>query len=50
MTADYYVESFTAEEQELLTPYVTNLDRPVFALTNLPRSPAAALFLSLIHI
>jgi thymidylate synthase ThyX len=44
MIADYYVEPFTAEEQQLLTPYVTNLDRPVFALTNLPQVTAAALF------
>jgi thymidylate synthase ThyX len=44
MIADYYVESFTAEEQQLLAPYVTNLNRPVFALTNLPQVTAAALF------
>src|ERR1039458_8829766 len=44
MIADYYVESFTAGEQQLLAPHVTNLDRPVFALTNLPQVTAAALF------
>ena len=44
MIADYYVEAFTAEEQQLLAPHVTNLDRPVFALTNLPQVTAAALF------
>jgi len=31
------VESFTADERAALAPYVTNLDGPVFALTNLPR-------------
>ena len=44
MIADYYVEAFSAEEQRLLAPHVTNLDRPVFALTNLPQVTAAALF------
>ena len=44
MIADYHVEAFTAEEQALLAPHVTNLDRPVFALTNLPQVTAAALF------
>jgi len=44
MIADYYVEAFTAEEQQLLAPHVTNLDRPVFVLTNLPQVTAAALF------
>ena len=44
MGADYHVEAFTAEEQRLLAPHVTNLDRPVFALTNLPQVTAAALF------
>ena len=44
MVADYYVEAFTAEEQQLLAPHVTNLDLPVFALTNLPQVTAAALF------
>jgi thymidylate synthase ThyX len=44
MIADYYVEPFTAEEQQRLAPYVTNLERPVFALTNLPQVTAAALF------
>ena len=44
MIADYYVEAFTAEEQALLAPHVTNLDLPVFALTNLPQVTAAALF------
>jgi thymidylate synthase ThyX len=44
MIADYHVEAFTGEERQLLTPHVTNLDRPVFALTNLPQVTAAALF------
>ncbi len=44
MVADYYVEPFTAEERQRLAPHVTNLDRPVFALTNLPQVTAAALF------
>ena len=44
MIADYYVEAFSAEEQRLLAPHVTNLDGPVFALTNLPQVTAAALF------
>jgi thymidylate synthase ThyX len=40
----YPVESFTAEEQELLAPHFTNLDRPVFALVNLPETVKGALF------
>ena len=32
----YPVEQFSAEEQALLAPHFTNLDRPVFALVNLP--------------
>jgi len=40
----YPVESFTAEEQDLLTPHFTNLDRPVFALVNLPETVKGALF------
>ena len=30
------LEAFTSEEQKLLTPYFSNVDRPVFALVNLP--------------
>jgi thymidylate synthase ThyX len=37
-------ESFTAEEAALLAPYVTNTDRSVFALTNLPEVIKGALF------
>ncbi len=40
----YPVESYTAEEQAMLAPYFTNLDRPVFALTNLPETVKGALF------
>jgi thymidylate synthase ThyX len=35
---------FTAEEAAALTPYVTNVDRPVFALINLPETVKGALF------
>jgi thymidylate synthase ThyX len=40
----YPVEDFTAEERELLAPHFTNLDRPVFALVNLPETVKGALF------
>lgn len=40
----YPVESFTSAERELLRPHFTNLDRPVFALTNLPETVKGALF------
>ena len=40
----YHVESFTEEEQAALQPYFTNLDRPVFALVNLPEVVKGALF------
>src|SRR5258706_8873497 len=35
---------FTSEEIRALTPYFTNLDRPVFALVNLPETVKGALF------
>ena len=38
------VESFTPEEARALTPFFTNTDRPVFALTNLPETVKGALF------
>jgi thymidylate synthase ThyX len=41
---DYPVETFTAEEQQLLAPHFTNLDRPVFGLVNLPETVKGALF------
>jgi thymidylate synthase ThyX len=40
----YPVEKFTEEERRLLTPRFTNLDRPVFALVNLPETVKGALF------
>ena len=40
----YPVESFTDEERALLAPHFTNLDRPVFALRNLPETVKGALF------
>ena len=41
---DYPVESFTAAECERLAPHFTNLDRPVFALVNLPETVKGAMF------
>jgi thymidylate synthase ThyX len=41
---EYPVESFTEEEQARLRPHFTNLDRPVFALVNLPETVKGALF------
>ncbi|MGH9164071.1 MAG: FAD-dependent thymidylate synthase [Acidimicrobiales bacterium] len=38
------VEEFTSDEQAVLRRYVTNLDRPVFALVNLPEVVKGALF------
>jgi thymidylate synthase ThyX len=40
----YPVEDFTAEERALLAPHFTNLERPVFALVNLPETVKGALF------
>jgi thymidylate synthase ThyX len=40
----YPVESFTGEEQALLAPHFTNLDRPVFCLVNLPETVKGAMF------
>ncbi len=40
----YPVETFTEAEQQLLRPHFTNLDEPVFALTNLPETVKGALF------
>ena len=40
----YPVEEFTPEESDLLVPHFTNLDRPVFALVNLPETIKGALF------
>ena len=41
---DYPVEKFTEEERDTLAPHFTNLDRPVFALVNLPETVKGALF------
>src|SRR3954470_7201152 len=41
---DYPVETFTEDERARLAPHVTNLDRPVFALVNLPETLKGALF------
>jgi thymidylate synthase ThyX len=40
----YPIEEFTEEERRLLSPHFTNLDRPVFALVNLPETIKGALF------
>ncbi|MEY2467783.1 MAG: hypothetical protein QOF21_481, partial [Actinomycetota bacterium] len=40
----YAVESFTPDEATVLRRYFTNLDLPVFALTNLPEVVKGALF------
>jgi thymidylate synthase ThyX len=40
----YVEESFSAHEEDILRRYVTNLDRPVFALVNLPEVVKGALF------
>jgi thymidylate synthase ThyX len=40
----YPVEDFSPEERALLAPHFTNLDRPVFALVNLPETVKGALF------
>ena len=42
--AVYIAEEFTAEEQDILRRYFTNLDAPVFALVNLPEVVKGALF------
>ena len=44
MTLWYATETFTAEEREILARHFTNLDGPVFALTNLPEVVKGALF------
>ncbi|MDH5522357.1 MAG: thymidylate synthase, partial [Acidimicrobiia bacterium] len=40
----YVTEEFTPSEQDILRRYFTNLDRPVFALVNLPEVVKGALF------
>ncbi len=41
---DYPLETFSPEEQALLAPHFTNLDKPVFALVNLPETVKGAMF------
>jgi thymidylate synthase ThyX len=41
---DYPVEQFSEAERARLAPHFTNLDRPVFALVNLPETVKGALF------
>jgi thymidylate synthase ThyX len=41
---EYPVETFTEAERERLEPHFTNLDRPVFAVVNLPETVKGALF------
>src|SRR5690242_7015282 len=40
----YPVETFTDAERAALEPHFTNLDKPVFALRNLPETVKGALF------
>ncbi len=40
----YPVEQFTDDEEAILRPYFTNLDRPVFGVVNLPEVVKGALF------
>ena len=40
----YPVETFTEAERQRLAPHFSNLDRPVFALLNLPETVKGALF------
>jgi thymidylate synthase ThyX len=44
MTIEYVIEPFTPEERARLSPHFTNLDGPVFAVTNLPEVVKGALF------
>jgi hypothetical protein len=44
MSLWYVTEEFTPEERAKLEPYFTNLEGPVFALTNLPEVVKGALF------
>lgn len=37
-------DAFTPDERRALAPYFTNVDRPIFALTNLPETVKGALF------
>jgi len=44
MESLYPIEPFTPAEAKLLSPHVTNLDKPVFALLNLPETTKGMLF------
>ena len=44
MSMWFVTETFTPEEREVLQPHFSNLDGPVFALTNLPEAVKGALF------
>ena len=44
MTVPYAAEAFTPDERAILERHFTNLDGPVFALTNLPEVVKGALF------
>jgi thymidylate synthase ThyX len=44
VTLAYVTEDFTDEERALLAPHFTNLEGPVFALTNLPEAVKGAMF------
>src|SRR3989338_7152245 len=44
MGDDIPEESFTEQEKTLISPFFTNLDKPVFALVNLPEVVKGALF------
>ena len=41
---EYVTEPFTPQERATLEPFVSNLDGPVFALTNLPEAVKGAMF------
>ena len=41
---NYPHENFTEAERELLAPYFTNIDGPVFALVNMPETVKGAMF------
>lgn len=43
-SSDAWGDQFTADERQLLAPFVTNLDRPIFGLRNLPEVVKGALF------
>jgi thymidylate synthase ThyX len=42
--SEYVTEAFTDEERAKLAPHFTNLEGPVFALTNLPEAVKGAMF------